>query len=72
MTLEGKEAHIPEEAVVTTEVHLVTYLMPDGSQRWGIRVTGAETSTGAVVGVLEMAKHRFLARNEEENGTPDD
>jgi len=53
-------------------MHLVGYLMPDGSSRWAVRVTGADTNTGTIVGMLEMAKHRFLRRNEEENADDDD
>ena len=63
---------IPEDGVVTTQMHLVGYLMPDGSSRWAVRVTGADTNTGTIVGMLEMAKHRFLRRNEEENADDDD
>lgn len=58
------QVEIPEDAVVMTEIHMVSYMTVEGTQSWGLRAYG-DTTCAQVVGLLSMAKHRLLVNNAE-------
>jgi hypothetical protein len=61
-----ERVELPEGAIVTCEIEVVGYLHPDtGETLYGTRYK-AETTTAAVLGLMEMAKHDLLVRRDEE------
>lgn len=50
---------LPENAIVTGELVIVSFLDDEGVERWDARV-GTDMMQSQIVGLLEMAKHSFL------------
>jgi hypothetical protein len=51
---------LPPDSILTGSVVIVSFIGADGVEMWDSRV-GTAMSQSQIVGLLEMAKHSFLA-----------
>ena len=51
---------LPPDSIMTGSVLVISFIGEDGVEMWDARV-GTQMSQSQIVGLLEMAKHAFLA-----------
>lgn len=59
MTAHVISVDLPDDALLTGEILILSFIDESGTERWDVRV-GTPMIQSQIVGLLEMAKHSFL------------
>jgi hypothetical protein len=50
---------LPQQSLLTGSLLIVSFIGEDGAEMWDVRV-GTDMTQAQIIGLLEMAKYRFL------------